>query len=130
VNALAAAAKAMRDRPAVPSVIPRRPAGGIRATARERSTPNSPVRLGAGAADKDGARPPSSQPKEEHQYDHAHKVLDGKVGETLAAEHEKLGLRVPGWQDSWGYRNVVIIAVARSQDSPGLAAWIPHYFLG
>ncbi|MCX7152602.1 MAG: TRAP transporter substrate-binding protein [Betaproteobacteria bacterium] len=40
-------------------------------------------------------------------YDHAHKVLDGKVGETLAAEHEKLGLKILGWQDSWGYRNVV-----------------------
>ena len=40
-------------------------------------------------------------------YDHAHKVLDGKVGETLATEHEKLGLKVLGWQDSWGYRNVI-----------------------
>jgi TRAP-type transport system periplasmic protein len=40
-------------------------------------------------------------------YDHAHKVLDGKVGQTLAAEHEKLGLKVLGWQDSWGYRNVI-----------------------
>jgi len=34
-------------------------------------------------------------------YDHAHHVLDGKVGETLAAEHGKLGLKVLGWQDSW-----------------------------
>jgi tripartite ATP-independent transporter DctP family solute receptor len=40
-------------------------------------------------------------------YDHAHKVLDGPVGQTLAAEHEKLGLKVLGWQDSWGYRNVI-----------------------
>ena len=40
-------------------------------------------------------------------YEHAHKVLDGKVGQMLAAEHEKLGLKVLGWQDSWGYRNVV-----------------------
>jgi tripartite ATP-independent transporter DctP family solute receptor len=40
-------------------------------------------------------------------YDHYHRVIDGKVGQTLAAEHEKLGLKVIGWQDSWGYRNVV-----------------------
>ena len=33
-------------------------------------------------------------------YEHAHHVLDGKVGETLAVEHEKLGLKVLGWQDS------------------------------
>src|SRR6266540_5169916 len=39
-------------------------------------------------------------------YEHAHHVLDGKVGETLAAEHEKLGLKILGWQDNWGYRNV------------------------
>ncbi len=42
-----------------------------------------------------------------HNYDHYHHVIDGKVGQTLAAEHEKLGLKVLGWQDSWGYRNVV-----------------------
>ncbi|MBL8670267.1 MAG: TRAP transporter substrate-binding protein [Alphaproteobacteria bacterium] len=40
-------------------------------------------------------------------YDHAHRVLDGKVGETLAKEHEAIGIKVLGWQDSWGYRNVV-----------------------
>ena len=42
-----------------------------------------------------------------HSYDHYHHVIDGKVGDTLAAEHEKLGLKVLGWQDSWGYRNVI-----------------------
>jgi tripartite ATP-independent transporter DctP family solute receptor len=55
-------------------------------------------------------------------YDHAHKVLDGKVGQTLAAEHEKLGLKVLGWQDSWGYRNVVTTKkeVKRAEDLKGL----------
>jgi tripartite ATP-independent transporter DctP family solute receptor len=40
-------------------------------------------------------------------YDHAHKVLDGQVGQTLAKEYEPRGIKVMGWQDSWGYRNVV-----------------------
>jgi len=40
-------------------------------------------------------------------YDHAHKVLDGQVGQTLAKEYEARGIKVMGWQDSWGYRNVV-----------------------
>jgi len=55
-------------------------------------------------------------------YDHAHKVLDGKVGQTLAAEHEKLGLKVLGWQDSWGYRNVVTTKkeVKKAEDLKGL----------
>jgi len=55
-------------------------------------------------------------------YDHAHHVLDGKVGETLAAEHEKLGLKVLGWQDSWGYRNVVTTKkeIKKPEDLKGL----------
>jgi tripartite ATP-independent transporter DctP family solute receptor len=55
-------------------------------------------------------------------YDHAHHVLDGKVGETLAAEHEKLGLKVLGWQDSWGYRNVITTKkeVKKPEDLKGL----------
>jgi tripartite ATP-independent transporter DctP family solute receptor len=40
-------------------------------------------------------------------YDHAHNVLDGPVGQTLAKEYEGRGIKVLGWQDSWGYRNVV-----------------------
>lgn len=40
-------------------------------------------------------------------YDHAHKVLDGQVGQSLAKEYEGRGIKVLGWQDSWGYRNVV-----------------------
>ena len=57
-----------------------------------------------------------------HSYEHAHHVLDGKVGETLAAEHEKLGLKVLGWQDSWGYRNVVTTKkeVKKPEDLKGL----------
>jgi tripartite ATP-independent transporter DctP family solute receptor len=40
-------------------------------------------------------------------YDHAHHVLDGPVGQALAKEYEARGIKVLGWQDSWGYRNVV-----------------------
>jgi tripartite ATP-independent transporter DctP family solute receptor len=40
-------------------------------------------------------------------YDHAHRVLDGPVGQTLAKEYEPRAIKVMGWQDSWGYRNVV-----------------------
>ncbi len=39
-------------------------------------------------------------------YDHFHKVAEGPVGKTLAEEHEKLGLKIIGWQDSWGFRHV------------------------
>lgn len=55
-------------------------------------------------------------------YEHAHHVLDGKVGQTLAAEHEKLGLKVLGWQDSWGYRNVITTKkeVKKPEDLKGL----------
>ncbi len=39
-------------------------------------------------------------------YAHVHKVLDGKVGDTLASELEGEGFKVLAWMDSWGYRNV------------------------
>jgi tripartite ATP-independent transporter DctP family solute receptor len=57
-----------------------------------------------------------------NSYDHYHHVIDGKVGQTLAAEHEKLGLKVLGWQDSWGYRNVVTTKkeVKKAEDLKGL----------
>ena len=57
-----------------------------------------------------------------HSYDHYHHVIDGKVGETLAAEHEKLGLKVLGWQDSWGYRNVITTKkeIKKPEDLKGL----------
>jgi tripartite ATP-independent transporter DctP family solute receptor len=55
-------------------------------------------------------------------YDYYHHVIDGKVGQVLAAEHEKLGLKVLGWQDSWGYRNVVTTKkeVKTAEDLKGL----------
>ena len=40
-------------------------------------------------------------------YDHAHAVLDGEVGDTLAQELKDSGFHVLAWMDSWGYRNVV-----------------------
>jgi TRAP-type transport system periplasmic protein len=40
-------------------------------------------------------------------YEHFHKVAEGPVGKTLAEEHEKLGLKIIGWQDSWGFRHVI-----------------------
>ncbi len=40
-------------------------------------------------------------------YDHAHHVLDGKVGEILAKELDQSGFQVLAWMDSWGFRNVV-----------------------
>ena len=39
-------------------------------------------------------------------YAHFHKVAEGPVGKTLAAEHEKIGIKIIGWQDSWGFRHV------------------------
>ena len=39
-------------------------------------------------------------------YDHFHNVAAGPVGKTLTEEHEKLGLKIIGWQDSWGFRHV------------------------
>ncbi|MEO5764175.1 MAG: TRAP transporter substrate-binding protein [Casimicrobiaceae bacterium] len=57
-----------------------------------------------------------------HDYDHYHRVIDGKVGQTLAAEYDKLGIKVLGWQDSWGYRNVVTTKkeVKKAEDLKGL----------
>lgn len=55
-------------------------------------------------------------------YEHAHHVLDGKVGRILASEYEARGLKVLGWQDSWGYRNVVTVKkqIKRPSDLKGL----------
>jgi TRAP-type transport system periplasmic protein len=55
-------------------------------------------------------------------YDHAHRVLDGKAGEILAAEHEKSGIKILGWTDSWGYRNVVTAKkeIKSAEDLKGL----------
>jgi tripartite ATP-independent periplasmic transporter solute receptor, DctP family len=40
-------------------------------------------------------------------FEHAHRVLDGKVGETLTAGLEKRGFKTLAWLDSWGFRSVV-----------------------
>lgn len=55
-------------------------------------------------------------------YDHAHKVLDGAVGKTLAKEYEPRNIVVLGWQDSWGYRNVVTVKkeIKKAEDLKGL----------
>ncbi len=55
-------------------------------------------------------------------YGHVHQVLDGPVGENLAAELEKSGFKVLAWMDSWGYRNVVTSKkeVTKPEDLKGL----------
>ena len=46
-------------------------------------------------------------------YDHFHKVCDGEVGKILAAEHEKIGIKIVGWQDSWGFRSCPVRLVGK-----------------
>ena len=55
-------------------------------------------------------------------YDHVHTVLDGAVGESLAAELGEQGFEVLAWMDSWGYRNVVTtdVQVTEPADLDGL----------
>lgn len=55
-------------------------------------------------------------------YGHAHKVLDGPVGATLATELEGNGFKVLVWMDSWGYRNVITAKkpVNKPEDIKGL----------
>ncbi len=55
-------------------------------------------------------------------YDHVHDVLDGPVGEALAAEMEAAGFKVLAWGDSWGYRNVITAEkpVTNPEDLAGL----------
>ena len=40
-------------------------------------------------------------------YDHMNRALDGKVGQQLATELERSGLKTVGWLTNWGFRNVV-----------------------
>jgi len=40
-------------------------------------------------------------------YDHMNRVLDGKVGQEIAADLEKAGIKVLAWTTNWGSRNVV-----------------------
>jgi len=55
-------------------------------------------------------------------YDHIHRVFDGEVGETLEQELDTVGLKVVGWMDSWGWRNVVTSEkeVTKPEDVEGL----------
>lgn len=54
-------------------------------------------------------------------YDHYHKVIDGPVGQKLAAEAEKAGIKVLCWFDSWGYRHVLTNKVIKKpEDLKGL----------
>lgn len=54
-------------------------------------------------------------------YDQVHKVLDGPVGDALAADMEKLGIKVLAWGDSWGYRNVATSKIIKKpEDLKGL----------
>jgi TRAP-type transport system periplasmic protein len=55
-------------------------------------------------------------------YDHAHHVLDGKVGEILATDLDQTGFQVLAWMDSWGFRNVVTSKkeVKKPEDLKGL----------
>jgi tripartite ATP-independent transporter DctP family solute receptor len=55
-------------------------------------------------------------------YDHAHHVLDGRAGQMLAREYEATGIKILGWQDSWGYRNVITVKkeVKKPEDLKGL----------
>lgn len=55
-------------------------------------------------------------------YGHVHKVLDGPVGDSLAAGLEKSGFKVIAWMDSWGYRNVVTskVQVTKPRQLKGL----------
>ncbi len=46
-------------------------------------------------------------PFEWKNYAHAQAVLDGPVGQALAADMEKAGFKLLAWTVSWGYRNVV-----------------------
>ena len=49
-------------------------------------------------------------------YEHAHRVFDGKVGQELAKDMEEIGLKVVSWIDSWGYRNVLTRKPVKTAD--------------
>ncbi len=40
-------------------------------------------------------------------YDHMNAALDGEVGQQLAGDLEKSGLKTVGWLTNWGFRNVI-----------------------
>ena len=49
-------------------------------------------------------------------YDHIHRVFDGKVGKELAEELKKIGLDAVAWMDNWGYRNVLTRSEVKTVD--------------
>jgi len=57
-----------------------------------------------------------------NDYDHMGRVLDGKVGDAIAADLEKSGIKVLAWVTNWGSRNVVTAnkAVNSPEDLKGL----------
>ncbi len=57
-----------------------------------------------------------------NDYDHMNRVLDGKVGDAIAADLEKSGIKVLAWVTNWGSRNVVTAnkAVNSPEDLKGL----------
>ena len=54
-------------------------------------------------------------------YEHMHRVLDGEVGDILAAGLRDTGLEIVAWLDSWGYRNVATKQpITSAEDLQGL----------
>ena len=55
-------------------------------------------------------------------YDHMHAAFDGPLGATMEKELDGIGLKVVGWLDSWGWRNVVTSKkpVKNAEDLKGL----------
>ncbi|WP_162916424.1 TRAP transporter substrate-binding protein [Cohaesibacter haloalkalitolerans] len=55
-------------------------------------------------------------------YDHVHRVFDGEVGKSLAADMDKIGFKVLSYGDSWGYRHVATAkkAINSPEDLKGL----------
>ena len=55
-------------------------------------------------------------------FDHVHRVLDSEVGNILADDLDKVGIKVLGWLDSWGYRNIITAKkeIKSPQDIKGL----------
>ncbi len=55
-------------------------------------------------------------------YDHMSAALDGKVGQELAADLEKVGFKTVAWMTNWGARNVVTAnkSIKTPEDLKGL----------
>jgi tripartite ATP-independent transporter DctP family solute receptor len=57
-----------------------------------------------------------------NDFDHVHRVLDGEVGQDLAAGLEKQGIVLLAWIDGWGFRNLITTQkpVSRPEHLKGL----------